>query len=427
MRGGPAAAAGRGAAGHLHSIVVTATYLDHAATTVVREEVARAYAEDLQRLGNPSSTHAFGREARRVLEESRESIAADLGAHPTEVVLTAGGTEADNLGVVGAFHGAGEGRRAVAVTAVEHPAVLDAARWLGTAQGAEVTELAVDAEGVLDLDGLAAHLARVGERTAVVAVMWANNETGAVQPVAEVVAACAAAGVPVHTDAVQAVGQLPVDFAASGATTLALSGHKIGAPVGVGALLARRDAALAPVLHGGGQERGVRSGTLDAAGARALATALRLAVAEREEETSRLAALRDRLQDGLLALVPDARVRSAGAPRLPGHLLVTIPGTDADAVLFGLDAAGVAASAGSACTAGVTQPSHVLLAMGDDEATARSAVRFTLGRPTTERDVEHVLAVLPEVVARARAAHAPRRATAAAATRLASAAGAGAR
>src|SRR5690606_12960453 len=234
---------------------------------------------------------------------------------------------------------------------------------------------------------------------------WANNETGAVQPVAEVVAACAAAGVPVHTDAVQAVGQLPVDFAASGATTLALSGHKIGAPVGVGAPLARRDAALAPVLHGGGQERGVRSGTLDAAGARALATALRLAVAEREEETSRLAALRDRLQDGLLALVPDARVRSAGAPRLPGHLLLTIPGTDADAVLFGLDAAGIAASSGSACTAGVTQPSHVLIAMGDDPRTARSAVRFTLGRTTTDADIDHALATLPTVVERARAAN----------------------
>lgn len=404
---GSTAATWVGPARDLHSNPVSATYLDHAATTVVREEVARAYAEDLTRLGNPSSTHTFGREARRMVEEARESIAADLGAHPTEVIFTSGGTEADNLGVVGAFHAATTGdasRRAVAISAVEHHAVLDAAHWLGSAQGAEVTELAVDREGVLDLEALTAYLAIAGERIAVVGVMWANNETGAIQPMREVVAACAEVGVPVHSDAVQAVGHLPIDFAASGLSTLALTGHKIGAPVGVGALLARRDAALAPVLHGGGQERGIRSGTLDAAGARALATAVRLSVAEREQETARLATLRDRLQAGVQAVVHDVQVRSASADRLPGHLLVTIRGTDADAVLFGLDAAGIAASSGSACTAGVTQPSHVLLAMGDDERTARSAIRFTLGRTTTDADVEHVLAALPDVVDRARAA-----------------------
>jgi cysteine desulfurase len=386
---------------------VTATYLDHAATTVVREEVAHAYAEDLRRLGNPSSVHGFGREARRVLEESREQLAADLGAHPTEVIFTAGGTEADNLAVVGGFHAADEARRAVAISAVGEHGGLGAGPRLGPHHGAEVTELGVDAEGVLDLDALTAYLASAGERTAVLAVMWANNETGALQPVPEVVGA--AAGIPVHSDAVQALGHAPVDFAASGLTTLALSGHKIGAPVGVGALLARRDASLAPILHGGGQERGIRSGTLDVAGARALALAVRLAVAERVSEHTRLAALRDRLQAGVLAAIPDAQARSAGTERLPGHLLLTIPGTDADAVLFGLDAAGIAASSGSACTAGVTQPSHVLLAMGDDERTARSAVRFTLGRTTTGADVDRVLAVLPGVVERARAANLPRK------------------
>ncbi|WP_420111247.1 cysteine desulfurase family protein [Pseudactinotalea sp.] len=385
---------------------MTATYLDHAATTVVRDEVVAAYAEDLRRLGNPSSVHAPGRQARRRLEESRESIAADLGAHPTEVIFTAGGTEADNLGVVGAFHAASAreaSHRAVAISAVEHHAVLDAAHWLGSAQGAEVTELAVDGEGVLDLDALTAYLARAGERTAVLSVMWANNETGAMQPIEQVVAA--SGDVPVHSDAVQAVGHVPIDFAGSGLSTLALSGHKIGAPVGVGALLARRDATLAPILHGGGQERGVRSGTLDAAGARALALAVRLAVAEREQESGRLGTLRDRLQAGVLAAIPDIRARSAGTDRLPGHLLLTIPGTDADAVLFGLDAAGIAASSGSACTAGVTQPSHVLIAMGDDVRTARSAVRFTLGRTTTDADIDQVLATLPGVVERARAAN----------------------
>lgn len=384
---------------------MTATYLDHAATTVARDEVVAAYTEELRRLGNPSSVHRPGREARRLLEESREQLAADLGAHPTEVIFTAGGTEADNLGVVGAFHAATAReatRRAVAISAVEHHAVLDAAHWLGSAHGAEVTEVPVDHEGVLDLDALTAYLARAGERTAVLAVMWANNESGAMQPIEQVVAA--SGDVPVHSDAVQAVGHVPIDFAASGLSTLALSGHKIGAPVGVGALLARRDAALSPILHGGGQERGIRSGTLDAAGARALALAVRLSVTEREVEHARLAALRDRLEDGVLAAIPDVTAHTAGADRLPGHLLVTIPGTDADAVLFGLDAAGIAASSGSACTAGVTQPSHVLIAMGEDERTARSAIRLTLGRTTTDADIDHVLATLPGVVERARAA-----------------------
>jgi len=381
-------------------------YLDHAATTPVRAAVAAGYVEDLARLGNPSSMHAFGRAARRVLEESRESLAADLGAHPTEVIFTSGGTEADNLGLVGTWQAAVEtdpARRAVAISAVEHHAVLDAAHHLGASRAAEATILGVDAEGVLDLAALESYLAQARERTAVVGVMWANNETGAVQPICEVVESCGE--IPVHCDAVQAVGHVSVDFTESGVSTLALSGHKLGAPVGVGALLARRDATLRPVLHGGGQERGVRSGTLDAAGARALASAVSLAVAELVEERARLAALRDRLQASLQTLVPDARARSAGAQRLPGHLLLTIPGTDADALLFGLDVAKIAASSGSACTAGVTQPSHVLLAMGDDERTARSALRLTLGRTSTDADVDAVLADLPAVVERARAAY----------------------
>jgi len=325
------------------------------------------------------------------------------------VIFTSGGTEADNLGVVGAWQAAVErdpAVRGVAISAVEHPAVLEAAHHLGAARAAEVTELSVDADGVLDTARLRAHLAGARERTAVVAVMWANNETGAIQPIPSVLEA--AGGIPVHSDAVQAVGHVPVDFAASGLSTLALSGHKLGAPVGIGALLARRDAALRPVVHGGGQERGVRSGTLDAAGARALATAVRLAVAELTEQSERLAALRDRLQVGVLERVPGVQVRSAAVDRLPGHLLVTISGTDSDALLFGLDAAGIAASSGSACTAGVTQPSHVLLAMGEDDRTARSALRFTAGRTSTDADVDAVLAVLPGVVARARAAFLPR-------------------
>lgn len=392
----------------LHWTVVSATYLDHAATTAVRPEVAAAYAEQLQRVGNPSSVHRAGRDARRVVEEARESIAADLAAHPTEVIFTSGGTEADNLALVGRWYAATTAdpvRRGVVISAIEHPAIGDPARWLAGARGADLTEIGVDADGVLDLDALAAHLAGEARSTAVVAVMWANNETGVLQPVTQAAALACEHGVPLHTDAVQAVGHLPVDFEASGASSLALSGHKIGAPIGIGALLARRDLALQPVLHGGGQERGVRSGTLDAPGAHALALAVRLATAERQEEAARLAGLRDRLERGALARVPGVTVRGAGAPRLPGHLLLTVAGADSDALLFGLDSAGVAASSGSACTAGVTQPSHVLIAMGDDERTARSALRLTLGRTSTGPDIDHALDVLPAVVERARAAH----------------------
>ncbi|MFV0252245.1 MAG: cysteine desulfurase family protein [Beutenbergiaceae bacterium] len=378
------------------------TYLDHAATTVVRPEVAAAYAEELARLGNPSSVHGYGRDARRVLEEARECVAADLGAHPTEVIFTAGGTEADNLAVLGTWFGSRARtpqRRLVAVSAVEHHAVLEAAQWLGSAHGARVSELPVTADGELDLVALPAL-----DQTALLALMWANNETGALQPVRAVVELAAAHGIPVHSDAVQAVGRVPIDFAGSGLSSLAFSGHKLGAPVGTGALLARRDLPLAPVLHGGGQERGVRSGTLNSAGAHALALAVRAAVAEQEAESGRLAALRQELQTGIVAAVRDVQVWSVALPRLPGHLLLTIAGTDADAVLFGLDAAGIAASSGSACTAGVTQPSHVLVAMGADDRTARSALRLTLGRTSSMADVQHLLSVLPAVVERARAA-----------------------
>ena len=400
----------------------TPVYLDHAATTPVRAEVAVAFTEQVLRLGNPSSLHSHGRSARRAVEESRESIAADLGAHPTEVIFTAGGSEADNLAVKGVWYARTEAephRTSVLISAVEHHAVLDAAHWLGAREGAEVTELAVDGYGVVDLDVLGAGLEARGSATTLVSVMWANNEVGTVQPIAEIVALASAHGVPVHSDAVQAVGHVPIDFAASGLDALALSGHKLGAPIGVGALLARRDLAMTPVLHGGGQERGVRSGTVNTPGICALATAVRLAVAELDAEAARLTVLRDRLVAGVLGGVEGARLRGApsGLGRLPGNAHLTVEGTDADALLFGLDAAGISASSGSACQAGVQQPSHVLLAMGDDESAARSAVRFTLGRTSTEADVDALLAALPGVVSRARAAYAPRRRTRGAGTR----------
>ncbi|MHB1289611.1 cysteine desulfurase family protein [Georgenia sp.] len=391
------------------------TYLDHAATTPVRPDVAAAYAEELTRLGNPSSLHAPGRDARRRLEEAREQLAATLDADPPEVLFTSGGTEADNLAVKGTFWARRTGARTrLAVSAVEHHAVLEAARWLAT-DGAELDLLVVTAAGVLDVDALERHLAEHGHRTTLVSVMWANNETGVLQPLDRVVAAARAAGVPVHSDAVQAVGHVPVRFHAAGLDALSLSGHKLGAPVGTGALLARRELALTPVEHGGGQERGVRSGTLAVAGARALALAVSSAVAEQEAETARLRRLRDRLLTAVRAAVPGVH-RSGPDPDhvgaeawLPGVLHLTVAGADADALLFGLDRAGIAASSGSACQAGVQEASHVLLAMGRDEEQARSALRFSLGRTTTDADVDAAIAALPGVVENARRAHATRR------------------
>jgi cysteine desulfurase len=384
-------------------------YLDHAATTPMHPRAAAAMVAELGRVGNASSVHDAGRAARRVVEESRELIAARLGAHPTEVVFTGGGTEADNLAVKGLYwarSGADAGRRRVLVSAVEHHAVLDPALWLAEHDQARVVVLPVDGAGRIDLAVLDAELAQAPDQVALVSVMWANNEVGTVQPVAEAVELAAQHGVPVHSDAVQAVGQVPVDFAASGLAALSLSGHKLGGPAGVGALLVRRDAELTPVLHGGGQERGLRSGSLPVAAIRGLAVAIDIAVGERTERAERLASLRDALLAGVRDLVPDALLRGAppGPGRLPGNAHFTFPGCDSDALLYLLDSHGVQCSAGSACQAGVTRPSHVLLAMGVSDAEARGALRFSLGATSTRGDVDAVVGVIRDVVARARAA-----------------------
>lgn len=391
-------------------------YLDHAATTPMSPAAVAAYTEQLAIAGNPSSLHTAGRAARRVVEEARESIAASLRARPSEVVLTAGGTEADNLAVKGLFWARRTGhpeRTRVLVSAVEHHAVLDPAFWLAEHAGAEIVLLPVDATGRLDLDALAAELAAHAEETALVSVMWANNEIGTVQPVADVVRLAHTHGVPVHCDAVQAAGILPVDFGASGLDAMTVTAHKLGGPVGVGALVVGRTVDLVPVLHGGGQERGVRSGTVDAAGARAFAVALAGAVAARDAEAARLGALRDELVAGILASVPgatlrgpapDARTDDGGVARLPGNAHLTFDGCEGDSLLYLLDSAGVEASTGSACQAGVPQPSHVLLALGLTEHEARGALRFSFGATSTSADVARVLDVLPGVVERARAA-----------------------
>jgi cysteine desulfurase len=385
-------------------------YLDHAATTPMSAAALAAYVTEAQRTGNASSLHSAGRTSRRAVEEARETLARSLGARPSEVIFTSGGTEADNLAIKGIFWGrrAQDTRRTrVLVSAVEHHAVLDPAFWLAGHAGAEIVLLPVDAEGRLDLDALRAELAAHAAETALISVMWANNEVGTVQPVRDVVRAARPYGIPVHTDAVQAVGQTEVDFAESGVDAMTVSAHKLGGPVGVGALLARRDLALDAVLHGGGQERGVRSGTLDAASIAAFGVATRHAVDCLPQRAARLRALRDDLVARVRGAAPSAVLRGpepAADGRLPGNAHFTFPGAEGDSLLYLLDSAGVQASTGSACQAGVPQPSHVLLAMGVPEAEARGALRFTLGATSTESDVDRLVAALPQVVARAQAA-----------------------
>jgi len=383
-------------------------YLDHAATTPMRPEAIAAMTEELARLGNPSSLHAAGRRARRVVEESRELLAEVFGARPSEVVFTSGGTEADNLAVKGLYWARQDGssRRRVLTTSVEHHAVLDSVRWLEDAQGAEAIWLGVDDDGGVRPEALKTAISRAADQVAVVSVMWANNEVGTVQPVAELAAAAHEYGIPFHTDAVQAAAQLPVDFVASGADALAVSAHKLGGPVGVGALILARGTEPVPVLHGGGQEREIRSGTLDTPAIRAFAVAAAACARNQAEEAARMATLRDDLVRQVLAAVPDAVLNGPppGPGRLPGNAHFSFPGCEGDALLMLLDANGIACSTGSACTAGVAEPSHVLLAMGADDSRARGSLRFSLGHTSTQHDVDALGAVIGEAVDRARRA-----------------------
>ncbi|HEY3957861.1 MAG TPA: cysteine desulfurase family protein [Streptosporangiaceae bacterium] len=384
-------------------------YLDHAATTPLRPQAVQAMTAELARLGNPSSLHTAGRRARRVVEESREQIAGAFGARPSEVVFTSGGTEADNLAVKGLYwarRAADERRRRVLATPVEHHAVLDSVQWLASHEGAEVTWLPVDGAGRLDPDTLRAAIEADPASVALVTVMWANNEVGTVQPVAELAAVAAEHGIVFHSDAVQAAAQLPVDFAASGADALTVTGHKLGGPVGAGALLLARQAEPVPVLHGGGQERDIRSGTLDTPAISAFAAAVELTVKESAGEARRLAALSAELIGQVRAAVPDAVLNGPppGPERLPGNVHFSFPGCEGDALLLLLDAKGIACSTGSACTAGVAQPSHVLLAMGAGDARARGSLRFSLGRTSTPEDVAAAGAVIGEAADRARRA-----------------------
>ncbi|MCM1971686.1 MULTISPECIES: cysteine desulfurase family protein [unclassified Streptomyces] len=382
-------------------------YLDHAATTPMLPEAVEALAAHLSVTGNASSLHASGRRARRTVEESRETLAEALGARPSEVVLTSGGTEADNLAVKGLYwsrRDADPARTRVLASPVEHHAVLDAVHWLGEHEGATVEYLPVDEYGRVHPEALREAIARNPDDVALATVMWANNEIGTVMPVRELAETAAEFGIPLHADAVQAFGQLDVDFAASGLAAMTVSGHKIGGPYGIGALILGRDHTPVPVLHGGGQERQVRSGTLDVPATASFAVAGRLAAEQREWFAREIGALRDDLVEAVRAAVPDAILGGDPVDRLPANAHFMFPGCEGDSLLLLLDAQGIECSTGSACTAGVAQPSHVLLATGTDPDLARGTLRFSLGHTSTEADIEALAKAIGPAVERARAA-----------------------
>jgi len=392
-------------------------YLDHAASTPVRPEATRAFTDALAHAGNPSSVHRHGQAARALVEDAREYLATVVGCQPIEVIFTSGGTESINLGIVGMFRAAVEKdakRNRIVVPEAEHHATLDTVLWLQEHEGAVLEWIPVDQKGRIDVVELQDTLERAGKAVALVTMLWANNEVGTIQPIAEIAALAASHQVPLHIDAVSAFGHIPINFSQirteSGATgnaglvALSISGHKFGSVPGVGALVVSREAQLEPLIHGGGQQRGLRSGTLDAPAISSMAIAALVTDKAFEQEHARLSSLRDATIAKIQELVPDAVLSGDPAHRLDNNVNFTFPGCQSDSLLFLLDAMGVSVSTGSACQAGVAQPSHVLLAMGHDERGASSALRISLGHTTTQDELDEFLAALPEAVERARKA-----------------------
>ncbi len=380
-------------------------YLDHAATAPLRAEAREAWLSAHDVLGNPSSIHGAGQAARRLLEDARDELARVLHCQPIEIVFTSGGTEAANLALKGLWWARPEGTDTVVLPDGEHHATLDVVGWLAASAGAEVRAVPLDGLGRIDAHAFAGAVPGAALATALVA----NNEVGTLQDAAALASAASGAAVPLHLDAVSALGSVPIDFAgwrgpgagSGGLAALSVSAHKVGGPVGVGAAVVSRHATLTPLVHGGGQQRGLRAGTQDVAGAAAFAAAATAAEAERESEARRVAELRDRLVDGIRRSVPEARLLGDPTNRLPGNAHILFPDAAGETLLFLLDMAGIAVSTGSACQAGVAEPSHVVLALGLGERAARSVLRFTLGRTSTAADVDAVLARLPDAYARA--------------------------
>jgi len=374
-------------------------YVDHAATTPMSPAAISAISDQMQKLGNPSSLHSHGRAARKALEDAREAIASQIDCLPSEVIFTASGTEANNIALKGMYwNGVKSGKNVVVISAVEHHAILDPAHWLQTHEGAEVITIPVTQDGVINLDVLREVVTTRSSEISVISIMHSNNETGVLQPIAEVVQI--AGDIPVHTDAVQSFKKVELSYKKLGVTALTLSAHKIGGPLGIGALILRRAYEIPALLHGGGQEREIRSGTLNAPSIVAFAAA-----STNKYSSDLVSELRDSFIAGVKMAVPDAYINGEKSSRLPGIVNVTFPGTQSDTLLLLLDGAQVSASTGSACSAGVHEASHVLLAMGHNEITAQSSLRFSFGASSTQADVDFVLSVLPDVISRGRAAN----------------------
>ena len=372
-------------------------YLDHAATTPIFDVAVKAMTDALTKVGNPSSLHTEGRSTRKDVEDARDLIAKAVGCLASEVIFTGSGTEADNAAIKGLFWKSG--KKLIAISAIEHHAVLDPARWLVEHEGAELIEIPVNKSGELDLDFLKDLVAKRGSELALISVMHSNNETGVIQPIADVVKI--AGSIPVHTDAVQSFTKTPLSYKELGVTSMALSAHKVGGPHGIGALILQRAYEIPALLHGGGQEREIRSGTLNAPAIVAFAAA----AASKIYEASKVQELRERFEAGLLTSAPSAYINGVDAKRLPGISNVTFPGTQSDSLLLLMDSEKVSCSTGAACSAGVHRPSHVLLAMGHNEVSAQSSLRFSLGANSTQADVDFALSVLPTVIERGRAAN----------------------
>ena len=373
-------------------------YLDHAATTPMFDVAIDAMNSALRKLGNPSSLHTEGRSTRKDVEDAREKIAQAVGCLASEVIFTGSGTEADNAAIKGLFWHSD--KKVILVSSIEHHAVLDPAHWLAEHEGAELIQIPVNTDGVIDLDFVRKTVAERGSEIALISVMHSNNETGVIQPIADIVTI--AGDIPVHCDAVQSFTKVPLSFKDLGLFAMTISGHKVGGPLGIGALILRRAVEIPALLHGGGQERDIRSGTLNAPSIVAFASA----VEAKLYDAKKIAALRDSFEVGVLAARPDAVINGKSAPRLPGISNITFPGTQSDSLLLLMDSEKVSCSTGAACTAGVHRPSHVLMAMGLTDVVSQSSLRFSFGTTNTEADVAYALSVLPTVIERGLAANA---------------------
>ncbi len=373
-------------------------YLDHAATTPMFDAAIEAMNSSLRKLGNPSSLHTEGRSTRKDVEDARESIAKVIGCQASEVIFTGSGTEANNAAIKGLFWHSD--KKVILISSIEHHAVLDPAHWLAEHEGAEIIEIPVTVSGVIDLDFLKKVVKERASEIALISVMHSNNETGVIQPIADVVKI--AGDIPVHSDAVQSFTKVPLSFKDLGLFAMTISGHKVGGPLGIGALILRRAVEIPPLLHGGGQERDIRSGTLNAPSIVALAAAVKADLYDAKKVES----LRDSFEAGVTSLRPDAVINGKGAPRLPGISNITFPGTQSDSLLLLMDSEKVSCSTGAACTAGVHRPSHVLMAMGLTDVVSQSSLRFSFGSTNTTEDVAYALSVLPTVIERGLAANA---------------------